>query len=57
MSGLLKKIEFYKGESDHEQMVIAAGILGGAVSSPASRFFPVWGNRRWGDSPPSSVKS
>ena len=39
MSGLLKKIEFYKGESDHEQMVIAAGILGVLSALQQAGFF------------------
>ena len=36
MSVLWKKIEFYKGEGDHEAMIIEAGVLDGTVSHPVS---------------------
>ena len=42
MSVLWKKTEFYKGESDREVIVIAAGGLGeGAASLPYQAGFPI----------------
>ena len=44
MSVLWKKAEFYKGESDREVIVIAAGGLGeGAASLPQQEGFPIMG--------------
>ena len=44
MSVLWKKTEFYKGESDREAIVIAAGDLGeGAASLPHQAGFPIMG--------------
>ena len=39
MSVLWKNIEFYKGESDHEVMITAAGSLEGTLSHPVDSFF------------------
>ena len=42
MSVLWKKTKFYKGESDREVIVIAAGSLGkGAASLPQQAGFPI----------------
>ena len=44
MSVLWKKTEFFKGESDHEVIVIAAAGLGkGAASLPHQAGFPIMG--------------
>ena len=43
MSDLWKKIEFYKGESNHEAIVIAAGGLVGTLqTSPSRQVFLLW---------------
>ena len=39
MSVLWKNIEFYKGESDREVMITAAGGLEGTLSHPQDSFF------------------
>ena len=38
MSVLWKKIEFFKGESDCEAIIIAGGGLDGTVSHPVGNF-------------------
>ena len=51
MSVLWKKIEFFKGESDYEAIIIAGGGLDGTVSHPVGNFSWLWGDRGLEDLP------
>ena len=51
MSVLWKKIEFFKGESDYEAIIIAGGDLDGTVSHPVGNFSWLWGDRGLEDLP------
>ena len=58
MSVLWKNIEFYKGESDHEVMITAAGSLEGTLSHPVDSFFNYGGGDRvWGTPVPHQSKN